>query len=110
MTKISLTVLLALILGALKAPDNGQRAEQGGEGQDSGIQFLISQLWSPDDAVRDSAKAKLVKTGPAAGPYLISLIETVADHPDQHRFATGKEREGALYWEDAVATQIWPNS
>src|SRR5262245_25872419 len=101
MTKITLAILLVLILGGPKQPNKGQRAEPS-SGQDADVDRLINRLWSPDEAVRNSAKAKLVQAGPRAGPYLISLIEDVANHPEQHRFAKGREREGELYYEDPV--------
>ena len=101
MIKITLAILLVLILGGPKQPNKWQRAESSG-GRDPEVDRLMNFLWSPDEAVRNSAKAKLVQAGPRAGPYLISLIEDVANHPEQHRFATGREREGELYYEDPL--------
>lgn len=102
MTKIVLTILLASTLGGPKPPCRWQGAQPYGA-QNPDVKLLISDLWSPDDAVRDSAKAGLVKVGPNAGPYLVSLIEEIRNHPKQHRFATGKEREGELFYQDPAA-------
>src|SRR5260370_37532233 len=102
MTKIVLTILLASSLGGPKPPYRWQGAQPDGV-QNPDVKLLISELWSPDDDVRNSAKGGLVKAGPSAGPYLVSLIKEIRDHPKQHRFATGKEREGELYCQDPAA-------
>src|SRR5262249_43561426 len=62
-----------------------QEAEQGRRANQA-----IKQLWSPEQSVRNSAKATLLGLGPDAVQALLPLLEDLATN-DRLRYETGME-------------------
>jgi hypothetical protein len=87
---VSLSMIISLFPNASVA-----RGIIQGLTSDDNPTLIIKGLWSPDDSKRQEAKQAILRAGRKAIPQLVSLLSNILKNPQSHRFATGKEEEGA---------------